>query len=93
MILIFIMIYLCISIGIFVYVLYDNYDCTWFGLYKSMYDNLREDYNVLGSLIPVIAFFIFTLPLNIIYLFIGVVLYFVIDFIPSIWDMMFGRHD
>ncbi len=93
MIIAIILIYFCIAIGIFVYVLQDNYDCTWFGLYKSMYDNLREDYNVLGSLIPVIAFFIFTLPLNIIYLFIGVAIYLVIDIIPSAWDIMFGRRD
>ena len=86
-----ILIYVLISIAAFIWVFFDTPLDTPVAMYKDLYHKLREKYNLVGTIIPIIVFTILCLPEFIICYSIIFCSCFVTDFIPWIWDKMFGR--
>lgn len=87
-----ILIYTLISIAAFIWVFFDTPLDTPGAMYKYLYSRLREKYNLAGTIIPIIIFTILCLPEFIICYFIIFCTYFVAEFIPTIWNKMFGRY-
>ena len=86
-----ILIYILISIAAFIWVFFDTPLDTPVAMYKNLYHELREKYNFVGTIIPIIVFTILCLPEFIICYSIIFCGCFVTDFIPWIWNKMFGR--
>lgn len=86
-----ILIYVLISIAAFIWVFFDTPLDTPVAMYKDLYHKLREKYNLAGTIIPIIVFTILCLPEFIICYSIIFCVCVTTDFIPWIWDKMFGR--
>lgn len=85
------LIYMLISIAAFIWVFFDSPIETPPSLYRYLYSELRERYNIIGTIIPIIGFTIFCLPELIIYYFIMLCIYLVVEAIPTIWNKLFRR--
>lgn len=86
-----ILVYILISIAAFIWVFFDTPLDTPVAMYKYLYRELREKYNLVGTIIPIIIFTILCLPEFIICYFIMFCVHFVVEIIPTIWNKLFGR--
>ena len=88
-----ILLYVLISIAAFIWVFFDTPLDTPVAMYKYLYHELREKYNLAGTIIPIIVFTILCFSEFIICYSIIFSVHFVTEIIPWIWNKMFGRHN